>query len=198
MIRRLFLGLTLGLGLFAGIAQAGPLDITASDRVLGRADAPVTVVEYASFTCPHCADWHNQVLPEFKARFIDTGQVRLVFRDLPTDPVQVAATAAAIARCAAPDRFYAVASSFMTGQAQLRSSYQVGPWYDAAIAVSGRSQAEIEACLSDPSTMANLRAGMEAASAAGVQSTPSFFVNGQAVADRTLDGLTSAITPLLP
>ena len=196
MIRRLLLALTLGL--FAGTAYAGPLDITAGDRVLGRADAPVTVVEYASFTCPHCADWHNEVLPEFKARFIDTGKVKLVFRDLPTDPVQVAATAAAIARCAAPDRFYAVASSFMAGQAQLRSSYQVGPWYDAAIAVSGRTQTQIEICLADPSTMANLRAGMEAASAAGVQSTPSFFVNGRAVPDRTLDGLASAITPLLP
>lgn len=196
MIRRLFLALTLGL--FASVAQAGPLDVTTSDRVLGRADAPVTVVEYASFTCPHCADWHNTVLPAFKARFIDTGKVRLVFRDLPTDPVQVAATAAAIARCAAPDRFYAVASSFMSGQAQLRSSYQVGPWYDAAISVSGRTQAQIETCLADPATMANLRAGMEAASAAGVQSTPSFFVNGRAVPDRTLDGLAAAITPLLP
>ncbi|MBB5746523.1 thioredoxin domain-containing protein [Brevundimonas variabilis] len=196
IIRRLLIALCLGL--FASVAHAGPLDVTASDRVLGRADAPVTVVEYASFTCPHCADWHNTVLPDFKARFIDTGKVRLVFRDLPTDPVQVAATAAAIARCAAPDRFYAVASSFMSGQAQLRSSYQVGPWYDAAIAVSGKTPAQIETCLADPATMANLRAGMEAASAAGVQSTPSFFVNGRAVQDRTLDGLSSAITPLLP
>ena len=196
MIRRLFLALALGL--FASVAHAGPLDVTPSDRVLGRADAPVTVVEYASFTCPHCADWHNDVLPEFKARFIDTGKVRLVFRDLPTDPVQVAATAAAIARCAAPENFYAVASSFMTGQAQLRASYQAGPWFDAAIAVSGKTQAQIETCLADPSTMAGLRAGMEAASAAGVQSTPSFFVNGQPVPDRTLDGLASAITPLLP
>lgn len=195
-LKGLFLALTIGL--FAGVAHAGPLDVTANDRVLGRADAPVTVVEYASFTCPHCADWHNQVLPAFKARFIDTGQVRLVFRDLPTDPVQVAATAAGIARCAAPDKFYDVASSLMSGQAQLRSSYQVAPWYDAAVAASGKTQAEIETCLADPSTGANLRAGMEAATAAGVQSTPSFFVNGTAVADRTLDGLSAAITPLLP
>lgn len=196
MIRRLFLALSLGL--IASVAQAGPLDVTDSDRVLGRADAPVTVVEYASFTCPHCADWHNDVLPEFKSRFIDTGKVRLVFRDLPTDPVQVAATAAAIARCAAPERFYDVASSLMSGQAQLRASYQAGPWFEAAIAVSGKSQAQIETCLADPATMENLRTGMEAAAAAGVQSTPSFFVNGEAVPDRTLDGLASAITPLLP
>ena len=72
--------------------------VTAADRVLGRADAPVTVIEYASFTCSHCAAWTNEVLPDFKARYIDTGKVRLVFRDLPTQPVQAAATAAAIGR----------------------------------------------------------------------------------------------------
>lgn len=196
MIGRLALALTLGL--IASVARAEPLDVTTNDRVLGRVDAPVTVVEYASFTCPHCADWHNAVLPAFKARFIDTGQVRLVFRDLPTDPVQVAATAAGIARCAEPDKFYAVASSLMAGQAQLRASYQVAPWYDAAVAASGRTQAEIETCLADPSTVATLRAGVETATEAGVQSTPSFFVNGKAVPDRTLEGLSAVITPLLP
>ena len=56
---------------------------TAADRSIGRADAPVTVIEYASFSCHHCADWHRYVYPTFKTRFIDTGQVRLVFRNLP-------------------------------------------------------------------------------------------------------------------
>ena len=77
--------------------------VTAADRVLGRADAPVTVIEYASFTCSHCAAFHNEVLPAFKARFIDSGQVRLVYRNLPTAPVNVAAAASAVAVCAAPD-----------------------------------------------------------------------------------------------
>lgn len=76
-------------------ATAAVPAVTAADRVMGRADAPVTVIEYASFTCSHCAHWTNDVLPQFKARYIDTGKVRLVFRDMPTPPAQIAATAAA-------------------------------------------------------------------------------------------------------
>ncbi|MBX9616740.1 MAG: DsbA family protein [Caulobacteraceae bacterium] len=177
---------------------AAPLAVTASDRVLGRADAPVTVIEYASFVCSHCADWHTGVLPAFKARFIDTGQVRLVFRDLPTPPVQVAARAAGVARCAAPERFFDVASTLMTGQAALIAGGPVADWYAAAIAQSGRTPAQIDACLADPATIAGLRAGMAGATAAGVQGTPSFFVNGRPVADTSLEGLSAAIRPLLP
>ena len=74
-----------------------------ADRVLGRADAPVTVIEYASFSCHLCADWHQFVFPVFKQRLIDTGQVRFVFRNLPTAPEQMSLPAAALARCAAPE-----------------------------------------------------------------------------------------------
>ncbi len=194
-MRRLFLSLSLVL--VAGAAQAGPLDVQPNDRVLGRADAPVTVVEYASFTCSHCADWHLNTLPAFKARFIDTGQVKLVFRDLPTPPAQVAATAAAVARCAAPDRFFDVTRTLMSGQQAALTAGDAGPWFQSAVAVSGRSEAEISACVSDPATLAALRAGGQVASELGVQSTPSFFVNGKAVPDRSLDGLAAAITPLI-
>lgn len=69
--------------------------VTAADRSIGRADAPVTVVEYASFACNHCADWHRFVYPAFKSRFIDTGQVRLVFRNLPTLPEEMSMPGAA-------------------------------------------------------------------------------------------------------
>ncbi len=201
MIRRLLLTLTLMAPMLAlaPAAQAGsPPAVTAADRVLGRADAPVTVVEYASFVCSHCANWHVNVLPEFKTRFIDTGKVRLVFRDLPTDPAQLAASAAAVARCATPDRYFDVAGAFMHGQAALRAGGDVADWYATAIAASGKTRPEIEACLALPATMANLRASMEGAAAAGVTGTPSFFVNGNAVVDTSLDGLTAAITPLLP
>ena len=194
-MRRLVL--TLSLALVAGTVQAGPLDVQPNDRVLGRADAPVTVVEYASFTCSHCADWHLNTLPAFKARFIDTGQVKLVFRDLPTPPVQAAATAAAVARCAAPERFFDVTRALMTGQAAALEAGNAGPWFQSAVAVSGRTEAEISACVADPATLAALRTGSQVATELGVQSTPSFFVNGKAVTDRSLDGLSAAITPLI-
>ena len=182
----------------AATAQTAPPAVTSSDRVLGRADAPVTVIEYASFVCSHCAHWHTTILPAFKTRFIDTGQVKLVFRNLPTNPAQVAASAAGIARCAVPSRFFDVASSLMTGQAAVIEGAPLAGWYAAAVASSGRTQAEIDACLADPATLAGIRAEIAGASAAGVTGTPSFFVNGRAVTDTSLEGLTAAIRPLLP
>lgn len=200
MIRSLFLILALVAAPLPAAAQTpgAPPAVTSADRVLGRADAPVTVIEYASFVCSHCAHWHTTVLPSFKARFIDTGQVRLVFRNLPTNPAQVAARAAGIARCAVPARFFDVASSFMTGQQAIIDGAPLATWYANGVAASGRTQAQIDACLADPATLTGIRAEIAGANAAGVQGTPSFFVNGRAVADSSLEGLTAAIRPLLP
>ena len=199
MIRPLVLMLALVAAPIAASAQTpAPPAVTSADRVLGRADAPVTVIEYASFVCSHCANWHTTVLPAFKAQFIDTGQVRLVYRNLPTNPAQVAARAAGIARCAAPARFFDVASSLMTGQRAIIDGAPLADWYAAGVAVSGRTQAEIDACLADPATLNGIRAEIAGATAAGVRGTPSFFVNGRAVADNSLEGLTAAIQPLLP
>lgn len=204
MIRRLLIALavltaSLTTAPLAASAQgAAPPAVTASDRVLGRADAPVTVIEYASFVCGHCAHWHDTIYPTFKARFIDTGQVRLVFRDLPTHPVEVGARAAGIGRCAAPGRFFDVASSLMRGQSAIFNGQPVATWYANAIAVSGRTQAEIDACLANPAILAGIRAERDGAVAAGVEGTPSFFVNGRLVSDGSLEALTAAIQPLLP
>ncbi len=170
--------------------------VTAADRVLGRADAPVTVVEYASFVCTHCADWYKAELPAFKTRFIDTGKVRLVFRNLPTQPQDVAMAAAMVGKCAAPERFFDVASSFMNGQAALFAGGKT--WFSDAIAVSGRTQAQIEACFDNPATRTQLEAEINGAIAAGADGTPAFFVNGTRVTDHSLEGLTAAINPLLP
>lgn len=179
-------------------SAAGLPAVSAGDRVMGRADASVTVVEYASLVCSHCGDWHRTVYPELKRRFIDTGQVRLVFRDYPTNPVPVAARAAGIARCAAPDRFYAVIGTFFDGQEALFTGGPVLTWLASGVAASGKTEAEIDTCLADPATLDGLRASMTGAEAAGVQGTPSFFVNGRALPDRSIEGLTAAITPLLP
>ena len=200
---RRFLLILLALGpiaVFAPMAQAqeaaatAPLPaVTAADRVLGRADAPVTVVEYASFTCVHCAHWNNDVFPAFKARFIDTGKVKLVFRDLPTDPQQYSMSAAMIGRCAAPGRFFAVAESFFAGQAALATGGGRA-WFDNAIALSGKSRDDIQTCFADEAKQATLTADVNAAVAAGVTSTPSFFINGRRFSgDPTVEGLATAI-----
>jgi len=198
LIRRLFLGLTLAATLAApAVALAGDMPpVTASDRVLGRADAPVTVVEYASFVCPHCAAWHKDVFPAFKARYIDTGKARLVYRTLPTSPENLAMTAAGIARCSRPDKFFAVVDSFFDGQPALFTGSRT--WFTDAVAVGGRTDDEIKACFADPATEAQINGEIQGATAAGVEGTPTFFVNGRKIADPSLAGLTAAIDAAHP
>lgn len=201
--RRLLLTLTLALLAPAAAVSASGSEsaqarqtlapVTAADRSIGRADAPVTVIEYASFACHHCADWHQLVYPGFKARFIDTGMVRFVFRNLPTDPQEIALPGAALARCAAPERFFEVAAALMRGQSAVLRGGNREDWYGPAIAVSGRTQAQIEACATTPAVEAALARDMDSAEAAGVHSTPTFFVNGRQVTDRSLGGLEVAI-----
>lgn len=194
------------LALVAGLVLSSPAlafetkpmpAVTSTDRIMGRANAPVTVVEYASFTCNHCADWHNQILPQFKARYIDTGKVRLVFRDLPTQPTNLAAPAAAVGRCAAPERFFDVAKALMSGQGALFSSRDPAPWFKAAIDASGRTEAQIDDCLKDPNTATALNADVQSAVEAGVTGTPAFFVNGRLIEGHSLQALSAAIDPLV-
>lgn len=172
------------------VQQVAP--VTAADRSIGRADAPVTVIEYASFACHHCADWHELVWPVFKRRFVDTGQVRFVFRNLPTDDV-VSPPAHALARCAAPERFFDVTSALMRGQAAVLRGGNREDWYAPAIAVSGRTRAQIEACVATEPTRAAILRDIQSARQAGADTTPAFFVNGRRVTDRSLGGLEVAI-----
>lgn len=184
---------TSGAGSAPAVAREALAPVTAADRSIGRADAPVTVVEYASFACNHCADWHRFVYPGFKARFIDTGQVRFVFRNLPTLPEEMSLPGAALARCAAPERFFDVASALMLGQDAVFRGGTREDWYAPAIAVSGRTQAQIEACVATPATLEAINRDVDSANAAGANTTPAFFVNGRRVTDRSLGGLEVAI-----
>ncbi|MDQ1154131.1 thioredoxin domain-containing protein [Brevundimonas sp. SORGH_AS_0993] len=202
MKRRLVLALTLSLAAALTAAGVGPAaagalpPVTAQDNVLGRADAPVTVVEYASFTCPHCADFHTRVLPAFKAKYIDTGKARLVYRNLPTQPANLAEAAAGVALCAAPGRFFDVAEAFMSHQAALPTTGP-GPWFEAAVAASGKTRDQIGACLQTPAPQATLQAQIDGAEAAGVVGTPTLFVNGVLVQEHSLEALSAAVDPLL-
>ena len=187
--------------LSASPAQPAPAPVVPasmpSDRVLGRADAPITIIEYASFTCSHCANFSTHVLPELKARYIDTGKAKLIFRDLPTPPLQVSQVAAAIGRCAAPGRFFDVANHFMNNQATAFSSGTVQQWFYQSIEASGRTEEQIEACVRLPATSEALKQDTEATLAAGVNATPALFVNGRRIEDHSLDGMIAAIEPLV-
>jgi len=200
-LTRLLAAVALALGAPAGVALAGadpaaPPPVTAADHALGRANAPVTVIEYASLTCPHCADWHDDVLPALKAKYIDAGKVRFIYRTLPTQPTNVASAAAGVAQCAAPDRFFATLDAFFAAQALLPTE-GTGAYFERGIAASGRTRDEIRACLSEPATQQAIEAQIDGARAAGVDHTPYFFVNGRVVDDVSLQGLSAAIDPLL-
>ena len=95
----------------AELMKPGPLP----DLVLGKADAPVTIVEYASMTCSHCANFHTAVLPKLKEKYIDTGKVRLILREFPLD--NLAAAASMLARCAAGDKSYELIGAFFASSA---------------------------------------------------------------------------------
>lgn len=207
MLRGLVVSLMLGLALaIGGAATAGagtagtetPPAVTAEDHVLGRVDAPVTVIEYGSFACPHCAEWQIGVFGAFKARYIDTGRVRFVFRDLPTQPVDEALRSAAIARCAAPGRYFDVAHALFLWQSTARNIGPVSDWYDRAIAASGRSPEQIEACAADPAVEVAIWRSAQAGADAGATRTPTFFVNGRRMEGVVpLADLAAAIDPLL-
>lgn len=182
-------------------AQATAPSVAASmatDRVLGRADAPITIIEYASFTCSHCAVFNNEVLPELKKRYIDTGKAKLIFRDLPTAPVQVSVSLAALARCAAPGRFFDVTEHLMSGQEAAFRTSNLENWMRGAISVSGRTEAQLMECMNTQTMRDTLNADIQAASNSGINGTPTLFVNGKHVANPNLEGMVAAITPLLP
>jgi protein-disulfide isomerase len=195
--RRLILSLMLAAPLLAAMAPAafaGNLPrIGSADRVVGDPNAPVTVVEYGSLACPHCAEWQMGTYYAFKERFIDTGRVRFVFRDMLTEPVTEATQAAAVARCAAPEQYFEVIHTFYRWQSTARNFGPVSEWYDRAIAVSGRTREQIDACVQDPATLAAIRNSMNGGIAAGVTKTPTFFVNGKITTDGTLETLGAAI-----
>ena len=189
--------------LAANTVQAAPAPLPIaqnmpSDRVLGRADAPITIIEYASYTCSHCANFTNQVLPELKKRYIDTGMAKLIFRDLPTAPLQVSASLAALTRCSAPDKFFDVTEYLMAGQEAAFRSNDLSSWMRGAIAHSGRTEEQLVQCMSEVSVRETLNADVQAAQASGINGTPALYVNGKRVASYSLEDMIGAITPLLP
>jgi protein-disulfide isomerase len=155
------------------------------DRTLGSASAPVTLTVYLSTTCSHCADWHTNDFPAFKTRWVDTGQVRVAFRDLPTQPAQVAIAGAVMARCAPEETYDLVLDALFRGQSQLRA--QPGPptpqtvvnWLAAGGAAGGLTRDQMNACFSDEASLAEVQTRAEQSFADGVNGTPSFFINGE-------------------
>jgi protein-disulfide isomerase len=167
--------------LAGGAARAADVpQLLPDDRVLGKADAPITIFEYFSLTCPHCATFDQVTLPQVKKDWIDTGKAKLVYRDYPLD--QEAMTAAVVARCLPPERY----SGFIDALFSNQRNWATAGDYKAALAhlakIAGMSQQDFNACTGNQKlTDAIIAAQYDARNRFGIESTPTFFVNGKKV-----------------
>lgn len=152
-----------------------------ADMVLGDPDAPVTVIEYASFTCPHCRTFHKTVLPQLKANYIDTGQVRFIHREVYFD--RYGLWAGMVARCGGEERYFGIIDLIYDQQSEWTASNDPAVVADNLRRIgrtAGMSNEQVDACLQD-ADMANamVAAYQEHAEADGINSTPSFVIDGR-------------------
>lgn len=168
------------------------------DMALGAAEgAKVTVVEYASVTCGHCAVWNQEVWPEFKAKYVDTNKVRFVFREFPTPPQDIAAAGFMLARCAGDDKYFDVVHAIMASQQEWMNGVPPRQSLNRIAQGAGLSASQIETCLNDKEGLAALEKRIRAGIDAGVTGTPSFYVNDQKIADSSLASLSAAVDAAL-
>lgn len=172
------------------------LAVQPGDHVLGDPKAPVTLIEYASFTCPHCAAFHTQILPEIKKKWIDTGKVKLVYRDFPLD--QVAAKAAQIAECTTNERYFGVIDLIFRGQATWATASDPIAELAKPLRIAGMGENEIKACLANEAKANEVVADVRGGETLGVNSTPTLFLDGQLYRGaRSVEELDGAIAKLV-
>jgi protein-disulfide isomerase len=168
------------------------------DIAEGKADAPATIIEYASMTCSHCAAFHKDVWPALKAKYIDTGKAKLILREFPLDPL--ATGAFMLARCAGPEKRDAVVDRLFDHQADW--AFAANPLFKLKeqLIAAGMPEADFEACLKNQGLFDQVKAMRDAAaSKLDITSTPTFFVNGQRLSGghslETFDKILSPATP---
>ncbi|MGO1160923.1 DsbA family protein [Brucella pseudogrignonensis] len=177
----------------AKLAEPGKM----KDMVYGKADAPVTIVEYASLTCSHCADFAVNTFPTIKEKYIDTGKAKLIFREFPFDPRATAAFM--LARCAPEDRYFPMVEVFFKQQQQWAGAADGEAALLQIAKLAGFTQESFKACLTNQQVLDDVRATMERGSKEfGVNATPTFFINGQKYAGAlSVDEMSAIIDKLL-
>ncbi|KPD12134.1 DsbA family protein [Phaeobacter sp. 11ANDIMAR09] len=172
----------------AATAQEAEVDTsTIVEMVVGAEDAPVTLIEYASYTCVHCANFHKEVYPQIEADYIDTGKVKLIYREVYFD--RYGLWASMIARCGGPEKFFGISDLIYKGQSDWTRAGGASEVIDALRkigAVAGLDKDTVEACLQDGAKAQTLVSWyQENATADGVESTPSFVLNGTKIANQS-------------
>jgi protein-disulfide isomerase len=175
------------------LMKPGPL----SEQAMGDPKAPVTIIEYASMTCSHCAHFATTTFPVLKARYIDTGKVRYILREFPLDPL--AAGAFMLARCAGDDKYFPLVEKLFAEQknwAFVQNPIQ--PLF-AVAKTAGFTEQSFEKCLSDQKLLDNIdETRQRAQQKFGVNSTPTFFINGKIIRGAvTIEELEKELQPFL-
>jgi len=203
--RKLLLGAAAAAFVAACNNAGGGASITADDVVLGAENAPVTLIEYASTTCPHCAEFHHAVWDQLKSTYIDTGRVRFVFREFPTPPAAVAVAGFQIARCggAGPEQYFVrVGELFRQQQAMFATGSMEGVRQKLIEvgSAAGLSEAQIMECISDQGAAERVRRLGETAQQFNITGTPTLVLNGRKLEDpsvMTWEGLSREIEAAL-
>jgi protein-disulfide isomerase len=157
----------------ADLLTPGPL----GDEVQGAANAPVTLIEYASMTCPHCANFHETTYPEMKKKYIDTGKLRFIFREFPLDTLALAGSM--LARCAGKEKFFPLIETLFAQQKEWVTQKPMQPLL-AIARQAGFTQQSFEECLANQQVQNGIEeVRQRAVQRLNVQSTPTFFVNGK-------------------
>src|SRR5882762_7251325 len=157
----------------AELMTPGPL----GDQILGSDNAPVTIVEYASMTCPHCSHFHETTFPEMKTKYIDTGKIRFIFREFPLDPL--AAAGSMLARCAGKDKYFPMLEALFSQQKDWVVQKPLAPMF-AIAKQAGFTQQSFDECLANQQMLNGIEeTRTRAATKFNVNSTPTFFINGK-------------------
>jgi protein-disulfide isomerase len=190
----------------AGLALGAPLAFAAvdlavlnaapaeGDMAMGPDTAKVTVIEYASASCPHCAAFYKDVFPTLKTEYIDTGKIHFIFREFPHNDAALAAFM--VARCAPKEKYFPLVDVFFTTQDVWLQNPLEGLTKIAQQA--GFTKESFDACLKNEAVAKNILAVRTTADGLGVTGIPTFFINGEMLdGEKTIDVLRAKIDPLL-
>lgn len=177
--------LTAALGLrVAEAAAPGALEST-EDMALGNPKAKVTVIEYGSASCPHCAAFSNEVFPAFKKKYVDTGKVRYVFREFLTPPQDFAAAGFMAARCGGPDKYFPFLEALYAAQQDIyKSGDMAGGLHKVGRSV-GLTDTQVDGCIYDQKALQALNRRVAKAEENGVDGTPTFLIGAKRLVGET-------------
>ena len=173
-------------------------DIPIDDVVMGKEDAPVTIIEYASMTCPHCKRFHEQVMPEIKKTYIDTGKAKYILRPFPFDGDRRGEAAFMLALCAPNGNYYAMIDALFSTQQTWGGRGNPVPELLRLSKLAGMSEESFKACLGNQELLTKVIEGRnKAVKDFDVRATPTVFVNNEKLGDSSAESLKKAIEAAL-